>query len=113
MYSKSHEMTEAERERLILEHLPQVRLIARRIQERGALSQPPEPLRLPAPLSRLPWDIAQDEFGVQGADFIGVMGALLLQATQDQSRAYRVDSKAVADPLPPPGRQDQMQTRPQ
>jgi RNA polymerase sigma factor FliA len=34
MYSKSHEMTEAERERLILEHLPQVRLIARRIQER-------------------------------------------------------------------------------
>src|SRR5258708_36199903 len=34
MYSNSHEMTEAERERLILEHLPQVRLIARRIQER-------------------------------------------------------------------------------
>jgi hypothetical protein len=39
---------------------------------RGALSQPPEPLRLPAPLNRLPWDIAQDEFGVKGADFIGV-----------------------------------------
>jgi RNA polymerase sigma factor for flagellar operon FliA len=35
MYSNAaHEMTEAERERLILEHLPQVRLIARRIQER-------------------------------------------------------------------------------
>ncbi|HXA52047.1 MAG TPA: FliA/WhiG family RNA polymerase sigma factor [Candidatus Acidoferrum sp.] len=34
MYSNSHQMTEAERERLILEHLPQVRLIARRIQER-------------------------------------------------------------------------------
>jgi RNA polymerase sigma factor for flagellar operon FliA len=32
-YAKS-EMTESERERLILEHLPQVRLIARRIQER-------------------------------------------------------------------------------
>ena len=28
------EMTDDERERLILEHLPQVRLIARRIQER-------------------------------------------------------------------------------
>jgi RNA polymerase sigma factor for flagellar operon FliA len=35
MYGYSgHTMTEEERERLILEHLPQVRLIARRIQER-------------------------------------------------------------------------------
>src|SRR3954470_16252253 len=33
-YSVSGEMSEDERERLILEHLPQVRLIARRIQER-------------------------------------------------------------------------------
>jgi RNA polymerase sigma factor FliA len=33
-YTVSGEMTEDERERLILEHLPQVRLIARRIQER-------------------------------------------------------------------------------
>src|SRR6266704_5259861 len=30
--------------------------IARRIQERGKQNQPPEPLRLPPPLSRLPWD---------------------------------------------------------
>jgi RNA polymerase sigma factor for flagellar operon FliA len=33
-YTVSAEMTDDERERLILEHLPQVRLIARRIQER-------------------------------------------------------------------------------
>jgi RNA polymerase sigma factor for flagellar operon FliA len=33
-YSVSGEMSVDERERLILEHLPQVRLIARRIQER-------------------------------------------------------------------------------
>ncbi len=33
-YSVSGEMSSEERERLILEHLPQVRLIARRIQER-------------------------------------------------------------------------------
>src|SRR6478672_12168171 len=33
-YTVPGEMNEAERERLILEHLPQVRLIARRIQER-------------------------------------------------------------------------------
>jgi len=87
--------------------------IARRIQERGALARRPEPLRLPAPLGQLPWDLAQDQFGVQGADFIGVMGALLLHATQDQFRAYRLDSKTVADTLPPPGEQDPMPTRPQ
>src|SRR5690349_3215719 len=33
-YSVTEAMTNEERERLILEHLPQVRLIARRIQER-------------------------------------------------------------------------------
>src|SRR3954452_7367573 len=33
-YTVSAEMTDDERERLILDHLPQVRLIARRIQER-------------------------------------------------------------------------------
>ena len=33
-YSVSGEMSDDERDRLILEHLPQVRLIARRIQER-------------------------------------------------------------------------------
>jgi RNA polymerase sigma factor for flagellar operon FliA len=33
-YQVSGEMSSDERERLILEHLPQVRLIARRIQER-------------------------------------------------------------------------------
>src|SRR5450631_4928667 len=33
-YTVSGEMTDDGRERLILEHLPQVRLIARRIQER-------------------------------------------------------------------------------
>jgi hypothetical protein len=26
---------------------------------------------LPRPLSQLPWDIAQFEFGVKGTDFIG------------------------------------------
>jgi hypothetical protein len=80
------------------------------MQERGALDRPPEPLRLPAPLSRLPWDIAQDEFGVQGADFIGVMGTLILRAAQSQFRTYRADSKVVPDTLPPPAIKDQMRT---
>jgi hypothetical protein len=38
---------------------------------------------LPPPLNQLPWDIAQDEFGVKGADFIGIFGTVLLLAAQD------------------------------
>jgi hypothetical protein len=82
------------------------------MQARGALPQPPEPLRLPAPLNRLPWDIAQDEFGVKGADFIGVMGALLVGAAQDQFRPYPADPAAVAGTLPQPAAQDQMRSPP-
>jgi hypothetical protein len=58
--------------------------IARRIDARSLSNQPPEPLRLRPPLSRLPWDLAQDEFGVKGADFIGVMDTLLHDAAQDE-----------------------------
>jgi hypothetical protein len=82
--------------------------IARRIQERGKQEQPPEPLRLPPPLNRLPWDIAQDEFGVQGADFIGIFGTVLLRAAQDQFRAYPMDSTGFADTLLPDPVQDQI-----
>src|SRR6266571_7723591 len=58
--------------------------IARRIKDRSGQERPPEPLRLPAPLSRLPWDIAQSQFGTEGADFIGIMGAILLRSAQSQ-----------------------------
>ena len=56
-------------------------------------SRPLAPLRLPPPLNRLPWDIAQSEFGAQGADFLGVMAGLLLRSTQFQIAAYPIDSK--------------------
>ena len=39
---------------------------------------PPAPQRVPPPLDRLPWDVAQDQFGVQGADFLGIFGKVLL-----------------------------------
>src|SRR5260370_41787249 len=78
----------------------------------GSQERAPEPLRLPAPLSQLPWDIAQDEFGVQGAAFIGVMGTLLLRSAQDQFRAYVVDSKAVAVTHAQSATQDQMRFGP-
>jgi hypothetical protein len=50
-------------------------------------------------LNQLPWDIAQSEFGVQGADFIGVMGTLLLHSAQSQLQAYSVDSNEDASTL--------------
>jgi hypothetical protein len=82
--------------------------VARRIQERGNQKPPPEPLRLPPPLNRLPWDIAQDQFGVQGADFIGHMGVVLLRVAQEQFKAYPIDSTGPADTLPPEAAQDQI-----
>ena len=61
------------------------------MDRRAAQKEPePEPLRLPAPLTQLPWDLAKDQFGTQGADFIGVMGALLVRSAKDQFRAYVV-----------------------
>src|ERR1019366_7593178 len=82
----------------------------RRIQTRGACEEPPEPLRLPSPLNQLPWDIAQSEFGVQGADFIGVMGALLVRSTQSQLKSYVIDSKADATTLPHLAAQSQIES---
>lgn len=83
--------------------------IARRLQERASREEPVAPLRLPAPLSRLPWDVAQDQFDTQGADFIGVMSKLLLEHAQDQRQVYPVDSIGEADRLPPSPPQDSIQ----
>jgi hypothetical protein len=68
-------------------------------------------LRLPHPLSNLPWDIAQDEFGLKGADFIGAMGAVLLQAAKNQLKGQAVDSPGdrVTLPLVPAKNQFQAQ----
>ncbi len=50
------------------------------------IARPPPP-RMPRPLDGLPWDMAQDQFGAQGADFIGVFGRVLLRAAKDQTRS--------------------------
>jgi hypothetical protein len=73
--------------------------IARRIKDRSGQDRPPEPLRLPPPLSRLPWDIAQSQFGTEGADFIGILGAVLLRSAQSQFRAYVTEDSRLADTL--------------
>ena len=73
--------------------------IARRIQDRSRQDRPPEPLRMPPPLSQLPWDIAQSQFGTEGADFIGVVGKVLLCAAQSQFKAYVADATRLSDTL--------------
>src|SRR5262252_1897235 len=75
--------------------------VAYRIQQRATAKDPPaEPLRMPAPLNQVPWDLAKDEFGAQGADFIGVLSGLLLRTAKDQFRAYVADSTRVSGTLP-------------
>jgi hypothetical protein len=58
-----------------------------------------DPPRVPAPLTRLPWDLAQEEFGVVGADFIGSLGRLLLakDAIRRQTPEDTEGSAQVAD----------------
>jgi len=74
--------------------------IAYRIDQRAAQTEPPEVLRVPAPLDQLPWEFAKDEFGSQHADFMGVMGALLVRTAKDEFRAYLVDPTRVPGTLP-------------
>jgi len=59
-------------------------------QHHSAPDSDPNPLPVPAPLQKLPWDLAKDQFGGKGADFIAVMGKYLLHTAKDQSgqRAY-------------------------
>src|SRR5437773_7062843 len=83
--------------------------IARRIKDRSGQDRPPEPLRLPPPLSRLPWDIAQSQFGTEGADFIGHLGTVLLRAAQSQFEAYVSDATGLVDTLPLSAAQSQIQ----
>ncbi|OFW20668.1 MAG: hypothetical protein A3H97_17350 [Acidobacteria bacterium RIFCSPLOWO2_02_FULL_65_29] len=74
--------------------------IAHRIQRRRLKAEEPEavvlPLALPPPLSQLPWDLAQDAFGVVGTDFLGHLGRVLLGAAQDQRAVQVVDSTGEA-----------------
>ena len=56
--------------------------IAWRAKERAERNagEPVGPPRVPPPLTRLPWEMAQEEFGVAGADFLGSLGRLLVPA---------------------------------
>lgn len=63
--------------------------MAWRIEQRSTKESAPP--RMPPPLSRLPWDLAKDEFGAQGTDFIGAFGRLLVGVAKDEKRSQAVD----------------------
>jgi hypothetical protein len=76
------------------------RLQRRRLRADAAPSAVP-PLVLAPPLSQLPWDLAQDEFGVVGPDFLGPLGRVLLGAAQDQKASQIIELTEEAARLPP------------
>jgi hypothetical protein len=47
-------------------------------------SEAVDPPRVPPPLSQLPWEMAQEEFGVMGADFIASLGRIVVGHAKDQ-----------------------------
>jgi hypothetical protein len=88
---------------------------ARRIQERTmaeAVGEEVSPSRAPRPLDRLPWDLAQDQFKVQGAEFLLGMGRVLRRYAQDQRASQATDPTDGSPRLPPFVAQDQIQDRP-
>jgi hypothetical protein len=68
-------------------------------------------MRLPAPLSDLPWDMAQEEFGIKGADFVGVMGGLMLRSLKDQIKRQPVDLSGDPGTLPHIAAKDEIKTQ--
>src|SRR6266567_3299991 len=79
--------------------------IAHRIQRRRLQADEAQaavlPLVLPPPLSQLPWDLAQEEFGVAGTDFLGHLGRVLLVVAQDQKTGQVIDLAGETGRLPP------------
>ena len=78
---------------------------AHRIPRRRLNAEEPQaivpPLVLPPPLSLLPWDLAQDAFGVVGTDFLGHLGRVLLGAVPDQKAGQVLDATGETGRLPP------------
>jgi hypothetical protein len=79
--------------------------IAHRVQRRRLQADEAQgavlPLVLPPPLSQLPWDLAQEEFGIAGTDFLGHLGRVLLGAAQDQKAGQVIDPTGEPGRLPP------------
>jgi len=59
---------------------------------RAAKEEAVDPLALPGPLGELPWDVAQEQFGVQGADFIGHLARVVLRVAKELMRRQGLES---------------------
>jgi len=68
----------------------------------------PGVVRMGAPLDRVPWDLAQDEIGVQVTDLIGLVARVLLGAVQDEIRAQLAEGTGDRSRLSPAPHQDEI-----
>jgi hypothetical protein len=64
---------------------------ARRLEERAAESDP-EPPRMPPPLGRLPWDLAQRSSGSKARDSLEVLADYSLVVRKSKCRVKPLDS---------------------
>jgi hypothetical protein len=67
---------------------------------------------MPAAMARVPWDLVQDELGVQVTDVIGVTAREILRAVQDQMGRYLSEDNRALRPLQVLAMKDQMGARP-
>ena len=93
-----HAQTQASWRRRNPDYFIAHRVQRRRVQAEAAVVLP---LVLPPPLSQLPWDLAQDTFGVVGTDFLGHLGRVLLGAVQDQKTGQVIEAIGETGRLPP------------
>src|ERR1017187_7476173 len=69
-----------------------------RLDRRATLApQPPEPLRLPAPLNQLPWEFAKDQFRPYLADPAGLPGTLPPPPEKTSPGFAHTESRACDD----------------
>jgi hypothetical protein len=55
--------------------------------------------------------MAKEEFGIKGADFVAIMGGLLLRSIKDQIERQDVDSSGDPDTFPLIAAKDEIRTQ--
>ena len=70
----------------------------------------PPPLRMGGRLREVPWDLAQDEIGVQATDFIAITAKVILRAAQDEIDRQVIERPGGPPRLVPPVAQDEIRT---
>lgn len=81
-----------------------------RAREERSTTDPVEPLRLGEPLSQLPWQMAQEEFGIAGADFLGQLGRSILANAKDEIRSQVKEINQEFDKVEPVAAKDEIRS---